>query len=91
MFSDNDRRNCAIANLYCVARKRAYIGRKSGNAWTKFYRGLGPRPVLTRLSSEKRSASLARVWANYTPRQRKRRLRGVHRRWHERRKLKAAA
>lgn len=91
MFRDRNRRNCAIDNLFCVTRVEAATGRPSGNAWTKFYRGLGPRPISSPISSEKRRASLARVWANYTPRQRRHRLRGVHRRWRERRKLEEAA
>jgi hypothetical protein len=91
MFRDGDRRNCAIKNLYCVSRVEAATGRPSGNAWTKFYAGLGPRPVLTPVSSEKRSESIARVWAHYTPRQKKNRLRGIHRRWNERHLAGAAA
>lgn len=84
MFRDGDRKNCAIENLFCKSRQEASLGRKSGNAWTKFYRGLGPRPVRTPVHRAKAVESLRRVWANYTPAQKKRRCRRIHRRWNER-------
>jgi hypothetical protein len=90
MFRDGDRGNCAIENLYCVSRQAARAGQPSCNAWTKFYRGLGPRPDSS-IGRVARSNALKRVWANCTRAQRKRRCRGIHRRWIERRKLKEAA
>lgn len=90
MFRDGDRRNCAIDNLFCKSRREASLGRKSGNAWTKFYKGLGPRPVVSLADKERRLASLRRAWANYTPEQKHHRLRGIHRRWRERQEKIAA-
>jgi hypothetical protein len=91
MFRDGDRLNCAIDNLYCASRQAAATGRLSCNAWTKFYRGLGPRPVLTSVTRKKQSESIARAWAAYTVEQKKNRLRGIHRRWNERRAQRVAA
>lgn len=94
-FRDGDRTNCAIKNLYCVHRHEASRGRKSGNDWTKFYAGLGPRPQRPRVTSERLSAALRLTWAGYTADQRAARLAHVrrgHQRWLvSRKKLEVAA
>ncbi|MEN3369982.1 MAG: hypothetical protein V7609_2125 [Verrucomicrobiota bacterium] len=90
MFRDGDRTNCAIENLYCASRIAAATGRPSCNAWTKFRRGEGPKPSLTKEAREAHRCALVRVWASYNRAQKRRRLhRTIHRRWIERRKLAA--
>lgn len=91
MFRDGDRQNVDPDNLYCEKRTQAYVGRKSMNAWTKFRRGTGPRPVCTAAERTHRRASLKSVWERYTAEQKKNRLRGIHRRWIERRQRHVAA
>lgn len=91
MFRDGNRLHCDIGNLFLASRRDAPLGKKSSNAWTKYHRDQGPRPMRTAATRAKHRKALQSVWATYTPEQKDNRLRGIHRRWNERRAAAIAA